>query len=820
MTNWQPDWNTLNSVAAAFLQSTPLAAQIASVTPPGSYVATGLQLGLAAILSAAPAGGALVIAVDTLTVPAGTSTIAAIGVEIVARSVQVAGGGSATLNVTGMGASLQLTTAEIVGNLSVALGTSNAVPFALAGLTSPQILTLNAAAPTALVIAKDTTGVADVMHSPWSLLSLQLTSAIAGVVADQAGSDPLALAASMLRWVTANGQALLGNQANFPALDYADIASMLAAAASLLTSTQTAASGAIYVPILSSDIYQTQVNGILGLAEIYDAKISALQAQQNVEQELAAFATTLGNINQQAVGPLIATLQNLANETATLENQLTNAAVQLQQITETLAPLQKALTDAINDQFQKELVSTAINTLFTLATLYVAGAAAVLGDPEILTGSSEAIAKAGLEVLQSLLDAAKEPLTAVITDGLQAAGELPSDTTSAAALQGGQVLATSVASFGDALNDLWAVVGVAIANAPAEIVYSPDFLSKLEAAPDLSGFTTGGVDPVTYWNAVVIQTEAAVQPHQDLPEATEYLAAVKLAATYGGAIGDLQMKLLDLYTQGVSTFARLQAVYQAQAQWTQLQNELKQQQQQAQAAIGLLQRGYLNVKRALVSAVNNYRAAFRYQWLQISDISVDVSMTYLMLAQQAQRSIDSLIKVLSGTPSGPVRPRQDFSAISYTVARGDAPLFTEVGGRGQAQWSIEAGDPTLAGQLGGNTALYLDEVTFVLEGATQTGEVQLQIATSGRYESEIGGNSLRFVSQAVSMSNYYIPGTPPRFISSWKFADPAAYMMPTPYTNWTLTVLPGKGNWQDATAISMTLSGKFLQNPTGAAIAA
>jgi hypothetical protein len=820
MTNWQPDWNTLNSVAAAFLQSTPLAAQIASVTPPGSYVATGLQLGLAAILSAAPAGGALVIAVDTLTVPAGTSTIAAIGVEIVARSVQVAGGGSATLNVTGMGASLQLTTAEIVGNLSVALGTSNAVPFALAGLTSPQILTLNAAAPTALVIAKDTTGVADVMHSPWSLLSLQLTSAIAGVVADQAGSDPLALAASMLRWVTANGQALLGNQANFPALDYADIASMLAAAASLLTSTQTAASGAIYVPILSSDIYQTQVNGILGLAEIYDAKISALQAQQNVEQELAAFATTLGNINQQAVGPLIATLQNLANETATLENQLTNAAVQLQQITETLAPLQKALTDAINDQFQKELVSTAINTLFTLATLYVAGAAAVLGDPEILTGSSEAIAKAGLEVLQSLLEAAKEPLTAVITDGLQAAGELPSDTTSAAALQGGQVLATSVASFGDALNDLWAVVGVAIANAPAEIVYSPDFLSKLEAAPDLSGFTTGGVDPVTYWNAVVIQTEAAVQPHQDLPEATEYLAAVKLAATYGGAIGDLQMKLLDLYTQGVSTFARLQAVYQAQAQWTQLQNELKQQQQQAQAAIGLLQRGYLNVKRALVSAVNNYRAAFRYQWLQISDISVDVSMTYLMLAQQAQRSIDSLIKVLSGTPSGPVRPRQDFSAISYTVARGDAPLFTEVGGRGQAQWSIEAGDPTLAGQLGGNTALYLDEVTFVLEGATQTGEVQLQIATSGRYESEIGGNSLRFVSQAVSMSNYYIPGTPPRFISSWKFADPAAYMMPTPYTNWTLTVLPGKGNWQDATAISMTLSGKFLQNPTGAAIAA
>src|SRR4051812_9510179 len=101
MGNWQPDWNTLNSVAAAFLQSTPLAAQIASVTPPDTYVATGLQLDLGAILGAAPSVEVLIIAVDTLTVPAGTTMIPAFGVEIIARSVQVVGGGSATLNLTG-----------------------------------------------------------------------------------------------------------------------------------------------------------------------------------------------------------------------------------------------------------------------------------------------------------------------------------------------------------------------------------------------------------------------------------------------------------------------------------------------------------------------------------------------------------------------------------------------------------------------------------------------------------------------------------------------------------------------------------------------
>ncbi|ALV04878.1 hypothetical protein [Roseateles depolymerans] len=815
MSNWQPDWKTLNAVAAAFLQSTPLAATIESVTPPGSHAATGLQLELGAIVSAlggaTPTTGTLIIAVDTLTVPAETTVIAVAGVEIVARCVQVVGSGAATLNVTGAGASLQITSAEIAGSLSVALGTNAAVPFMLDSLASPQILTLDASSPDVVEVTTDSVRVADVMHAPWSQLSLQLTSAIAGVVADQPGADALALAESMLRWVSANGRALLGNRASFPGLDYNDIASMLAAASALLTATQAAASGAIYVPVLSADLYQSQVGGLLSIAQIYDSKISALQSQQGIDHEIAALATTLGNINQQAAGPLVATLQNLAGETAMLETQLTEAALQLSQVADTLKQLQTALTQAINDQFQQELVSTAVETLFTLATLYVGAAAAVLGDPEVVAGKFSAVLKAALDVTKSLIEAAKDPLTSVIAYGLDAAGQTPSDTTSSAARAGGQVLAASVASFGEAANTLWAVVGVAIANAPATIEYSPDFLAKLEAAPDLSGFTTGGVDPVTYWNAVVVQTQAAVQPHLDLPEATAYLAAVKLAATYGGAIGDLQMKLLDLYTQGISTFARLQAVYQAQAQWASLQNALAQQEQQQQAAIGLLQRGYLNVKRALVTAVGNYRAAFRYQWMQDSDIQVDVSMNYLMLAQQAQRSIDSLVKVLSGTPSGPLRPRQDFRGITYTVTRSGAELFSEVDGQGQAQWSIAAGDPALASQLGGNTAIYLDEVTFVLEGAKQSSEVELEIATSGRHESMIGTDAQRFVSQAVSMNNFYVPRTPPSFISSWKFADAAAYMMPTPYTNWTLTVK--QGNWHGVTAISMTLSGKYLQNP-------
>lgn len=809
--SWSPDWTSLNAVAAAFLQSTPLSTRIASVTPPGGYIATGLQMDLAAIVAAAATDGMLVITVDTLSVPAGTTALTASGLQIVARSVQVAGGGTATLAMAGAGSSLQITAAQIAGTLSVTRGGGDALALALSSRTGPQTLTLVAGAP-APVLASDAATLADVMHSPWSLLQLQLTGAVAGVVADQGHADARALAESMLRWVSVGGSALLANAASYPALDVADLSSLLAAATAQLSATQTAASGAIYVPVLSADLYQTQVNVILGLAQVYDQRIAALQNQQTVQQELAAFATTLGNVNQQAVGPLLATLKALANETAMLETQLGDAATQLNQILATLPDLQAALTKAINDQFQHELLESAIHTLFTLATLYVGAAAAVLGDPELLAGNAQAMLKAALEEAKTLLEAAQEPLTAAISGGLDAGGEEPSVANSGLALQGGQMLAASLASFGAAMQTLWTVVGTAVAGAPAQIVYTPDFLSKLEAAPDLGSFTTAGVDPVTYWNVVVTQTQATVQPHSSLPQAAAYLTAVQLAATYGSAIGDLQMKLLDLYTQGVTTFARLQAVYQAQAQWTQLQGSLSQEQQQAQAAVGLLQRGYLNIKRALVGAVNNYRAAFRYQWLQDSSIAVDVSMNYTQLAQQAEQSIESLVKVLSGTPSGPLQPRQSFSGVSYTVKRTGGPLFERVDGVGQAQWSIDTSDPALASQLGGNTAIYLEGVSFELQGGAQPAEVQLRVATSGRYQSLLGRAAQRFVSQAVSMNNLYKPGNPPTFITRWQFSDPAAYMMPTPYTNWTLQVL--EGNWQDATAITMVLSGKFLQNPT------
>jgi hypothetical protein len=271
------------------------------------------------------------------------------------------------------------------------------------------------------------------------------------------------------------------------------------------------------------------------------------------------------------------------------------------------------------------------------------------------------------------------------------------------------------------------------------------------------------------------------------------------------------MKLLELYTQGMTAFDQLVAAYQAQASWTQLQDSLTSQAEQVAAAIGLLQRGYLNIKRSLVLAVENYRASFLYQWLQPASIQADVSMDLMALQQAATDSITGLNRVLAGTGTGTVRPRQEFQNVTYTVSLRCQPQFATVGGKGVVQFTIPA--DALASQLSGDTALYLTAATFQLAGCNQGSktEVELQIATSGRYANQLGTNMFRFVSRPVSMTNNYYPGNPPTWVTKWQFADKNAYLAPTPYTNWTLTV--NQGDWQHATAINITLAGILLQNP-------
>lgn len=823
-TAWQPDWTALEARADSLIASDPLATTIANVSPPGGYTTIALRATLMDVVQAANKGGSLtgplVIAVDTLVISTPLTVIYAPAVEITARSIVVADGtGEATLQLRNYpeASAIQVTTAGITGTLNVEFRTVDGQPIApprplaLSGVRTPQVLT--AAADSAPSSSTDQQDVADSMHEPWSIVALETSAAIGAALIDEGTDGAIALAAAMLSWTVGGCSALLAQRAEFPSVDYANIASIQNTSVGLLTYTQSTTSGATYAPVLSTSVYQQQIEALLQVAAAYDAQITALQGQQNVDQQLAAFAQTLGTTYQQAQAPLLNSLRLLATESGSVQSQLTNAAVQLQQVSATLEPLQEALVEAINEEFQQELAKAALSTFFTVVELYVGAAAVCLGDPEVLKGEETAIIAAAMEISEKLIKAGEKTIDSAISDGAASAGLPPTPDVSNGTEQGAQYLAGSVASFGAASALLWAVVAQASASTPVNL--SPDLTKAVGTLPDLSGFSVGGLDPVTYWNAVVAQTTAAVKPHENLAQATAYLEAVQLAATYGSAVGDLQMKLLELYTQGMAAFGQLQAAYQAQASWNQMQKSLTTTADKVAAAIGLLQRGYLNVKRSIVLAVRNYRASFLYQWLQPADIEVDASMDLVTLRQQATNSVTALQQVLAGAGTGTVQPRQEFQNVTYTVSLRCQPLFSNVNGKGVARFTIPA--DALASQLNGNTALYLTAATFQLVGGNQDGktEVELRIATSGHYANQLGSSQYRFVSRPVSMTNSYYPGSPPKWVTQWQFADKNAYLAPTPYTNWTVTV--DQGDWRHATAISITLAGILLQNPSSTA---
>ncbi len=819
MGDFQPDWKQLNRQAAQYKASSPLVPQIDEVTSDESFVYTGLCVQLSEIMNHAGTGHftSFVIAVDTLQVSGGTTRINAAAVEIVARSIQL----SEPAEIVVAGEGLQITTSEINGQLSGKLAppSENGTPAHEEELQVdphtpvPQVLTM----PTGTspeTTSDDQKKLADVLHSPWSILELELTLDAAASLVQQDGG----LAAAMLRWVTAGVYALLKNISQYKNLDLENLTSLQSNAVSLLAFTQVAASGATYVPVLSSMTYKRQVNALLQLANTYSTEIGSYRSKQFTEGVAGDFASTLQSINSSSETPLINMLKLLGSRTGALETQLQNAAQQLYNVGKTLKNFQDDLEQAIKDESNAMLIKTALTTFFDVLTLYAGAGAAVTGDPEVLAGTASKQLSAALTVTASVLPAGVSNVNNTIAAGRRAStlGNY-SSTSSATAKKGVQVMIGSVARLGEQLNSLWQEIYEAInrkkqGNADLSNFVSTTLYNKIAALPDLSNISTGGLDPVTYWKNMVIQVQTQVRPLQTgrtASAANAYLGAIELAASYGTSVGDLQSKLLELYTQGMSTFGRLWEVQEANQRWNALKSKLSSDQAKRDAAIGFLQRGYTNVKRNLVLAINNYRAAFYYQWLQESDVVVDPSMDYLELSEAVENSITSLEHVLQGT-GNTLRPSQTATGLTYKIVRGANPLLTEVDNKGQAVWSIPLTDKTLSEQINGNTALYLTGVTFELEGAEQNQEVELEVETSGHYENKLGQRKFRFVTEPVSMDSDYSP-SPPSYLVKWKFANPAAYLKPTPYTQWRLTV--DKGNWKTASAIKMKLNGIYLQNP-------
>ena len=191
------------------------------------------------------------------------------------------------------------------------------------------------------------------------------------------------------------------------------------------------------------------------------------------------------------------------------------------------------------------------------------------------------------------------------------------------------------------------------------------------------------------------------------------------------------------------------------------------------AAIGLLQRGYLNIKRSLVLAVRELPRGFPLPVAPAqADVQIDVSMDLVALKQAANDSITGLNQVLAGTPPGP-------SPASPGLPECPLPRHPHSCSRRSTVSPKPSSRSIPRSSRANSTAIphcSWRAATLELESGTQSeGEVRaadrdLRPLHQPAWQEHA---SVR-TSRRVSMTNDYYPGTPPTWVTEWAVDRPGA----------------------------------------------
>lgn len=344
-----------------------------------------------------------------------------------------------------------------------------------------------------------------------------------------------------------------------------------------------------------------------------------------------------------------------------------------------------------------------------------------------------------------------------------------------------------------------------------------------------------GQDPVTYWNNYRINAEGSLQPYaSSIPGVAPYLTAIQQLSEYGKALASQQKELMRLHGEALDVIARLNALNQAQQKWQELIDAIASDDQKRAQAESLLLKGYTDLKRSMFVAVQNYRNAYRYNWLTEPPLQITMDMNYTALQTQCSLASEGLEKVLQTTANGVVQPAsQDFIIpveVDIPLGKpGDNSGLPYFDSTGTLTWTIKGPDtpdvsssdpPAVTQQLPGLKAIYITSAMFYLDGIKPdpiTNEVWVNVHTSGTYFHRLGTSGFfNFASPEFGMDCSYKldSNNTPQPDTYWKPSTDIEnlYMKASPYTTWTLKVTDG--DYSNVTKIRMQFTGFYLHDTT------
>lgn len=790
---------------------------------------SGFQVKLSEIEPHFPVGGgsSLTIFADTLIVD--TPVFDAQGVVVMARNLDLSlfAGSPALLRVpsTDQGMAIGQFLIQGAGGATFKLmtdqATSEAGAFTIPMGENPlQVLNyiVNADGTTSHNIETDATSLQDLVGGILSLNTLKSSFTAASWLMNSEVADDRATAQSMLSWVTACIHAL-GKGATVPG----DFAELYNQAAALLV-TLNVATGTYYVPVLSSEFYKNQVDGLLNTAQSYEDKLDTLNVQGDIQKAVEDVSQTLQGVAQDETVPLQTDLNNIEQNLENLRHdvQTLQSQFEIQQLNASgkFVLLQNAILTKKVDDF----LNAAVNMVFDIANIGVSAAKLYVGDPSGIKDAAEA-AKASAEAVGNMVEGVQTLVTTA-----QNAKKMIAGITSPP--PGGQNLLTQANQLIQAQVQLMSMF-----QASAVMWNDAKTSGGMSAVQLPTTLGSVSIDPSLAWDNFMIQVEAQLTSLKDSltsgsnvakvqSAANQYLASLKILAQYGKAINAKYVAYSQQFARASVVNAQIQAAQSIESRWSALSQQAKSEEEKLGALKGIIQTRMDAIKRSVYTAWIYYRNSYFHLYFKNPPVTINIDMSVAEF-KEAFVQVSSWVQRLIGDvpenqkirlPDDSVTIPLEFSIVRQDadIVQTDTALLTPAKDQQPATitWSIPIGTQQLKGLLpsGGNVAIWIKEAKFFLDGMqpNSRGRVLAKVSTSGTYSNGFGpSNTYSFVSKGLEGNYGYILASSSVY-DPWDI-DTTVYMTPTLYTQWTMVFDQEGGDPNQVTTLHMDLTVSYRE---------
>ena len=630
-----------------------------------------------------------------------------------------------------------------VGDQTLALPSAGAAGVILKGTAkgAPQVIPLG--------------GIDVWMQTPETPCQLLMAQTFAGATV-LAESQP-DVAADMLGWV---------RDVQSPA---ASLACQALQAVSMLVLLARGKDGAVYVPTLDKDVYVDELKTFVAAANSTDAAYqkvidtnASLDARKAAAQLMLSHEVDTATFNQAMIDQA--------------KNNL--SAAQL-----------SAATAAMNLQFQRDAVARAANRLNAGISAY----------------EYEHKVQAAFEIVGAVVEFAGAIAEVSLGDEAAApkAAEAAADAAKTAQSMADVMKAMSTVT--QLLSKLYALAGQL-----AELGSSLDDLNKDQAA--YQDVVTTAVTPADFatstaqWGAFSLSAQAQLQPviAAGVDGANEYLASLQTLALYGTSYVDAQQATV-VAAQDLMRLALQAQIAEADVARISTYIDSMSAQETANAPLlSLLFGRLLDLRRSLIIATDNYRAAYCYWAMRQSSVTTTITDSVPTLVTGLSQVASDYGAALNSFSPPPAPWQQD---LLLTDA---LPLATFKSTR-KATWSLDLDDA----QLEGLDRVRVNTVRIGLEGVTVPAGQSLGfvITTSGQYADRRGSSTFRFACSPLTRQFLWIPSTQQIIIDGTVSNDlQFAYFQPSAFTEWTIALVkPRTGvDLSGLTAVRVTFLGSAI----------